>query len=304
MFERFGYGQVAHADDRVRRGSRARRRARRAGRLPVLRRDGALLAMRTDMTIPIARLVATRFADAEPPFRLSYIGNAYRAVRPQRGQMRSSPRQGSSCSASTAPEGTAEVIEVLSARSTRSGSPGCDRARRRRSLPAAPRRARGARRARDRILELLAAHDLVGLEDEVDELEGLDARRRARRCCASRTCGAGPRCSSRPASSAAPPSSGRPSGCSDDLRRCWPRGASPTGSSSTSACSATSATTRGAILEVYDPALGHVLGGGGRYDELMGRFGRPLPAAGFALYLERVHVAQAEEERRAAGGRR
>ena len=60
----------------------------------------------------------------------------------------------------------------------------------------------------------------------------------------------------------------------------------------------------GAILEVYDPALGHVLGGGGRYDELMGRFGRPLPAAGFALYLERVHVAQAEEERLTTAGAR
>ena len=44
-----------------------------------------------------------------------------------------------------------------------------------------------------------------------------------------------------------------------------------------------------------------MLGGGGRYDELMGRFGRPLPAAGFALYLERLHVAQAEEERLADG---
>jgi ATP phosphoribosyltransferase regulatory subunit len=53
----------------------------------------------------------------------------------------------------------------------------------------------------------------------------------------------------------------------------------------------------GAILEVYDPALGHILGGGGRYDELMGRFGRPLPAVGFALYLERLHIAQAEEGR-------
>jgi ATP phosphoribosyltransferase regulatory subunit HisZ len=52
----------------------------------------------------------------------------------------------------------------------------------------------------------------------------------------------------------------------------------------------------GAILEVYDPALGHVLGGGGRYDELLRRFGVDLPAAGFALYLERVHVAQMEEE--------
>ena len=53
----------------------------------------------------------------------------------------------------------------------------------------------------------------------------------------------------------------------------------------------------GAILEVYDPAVGHVLGGGGRYDELMGRFGQPLPAAGFGLYLERVHIAQAQEEK-------
>ena len=50
-------------------------------------------------------------------------------------------------------------------------------------------------------------------------------------------------------------------------------------------------------LRALVPALGHMLGGGGRYDELMGRFGRPLPAAGFALYLERVHIAQAEEER-------
>jgi ATP phosphoribosyltransferase regulatory subunit len=52
----------------------------------------------------------------------------------------------------------------------------------------------------------------------------------------------------------------------------------------------------GAILEVYDPALGHVLGGGGRYDGLLRRFGLDRPAAGFALYMERVHVAQMEEE--------
>ena len=57
----------------------------------------------------------------------------------------------------------------------------------------------------------------------------------------------------------------------------------------------------GAILEVYDPALGHVLGGGGRYDGLLKRFGVDLPAAGFALYLERVHVAQLEEESRRGG---
>lgn len=58
----------------------------------------------------------------------------------------------------------------------------------------------------------------------------------------------------------------------------------------------------GAILEVYDPAVGQIIGGGGRYDGLLSRFGRELPAAGFALYLERVHIAQAEEERIAREG--
>jgi ATP phosphoribosyltransferase regulatory subunit len=53
----------------------------------------------------------------------------------------------------------------------------------------------------------------------------------------------------------------------------------------------------GAVFEVYDPAVGFALGGGGRYDELVGRFGRPLPACGIALDVQRVHVAQAAEER-------
>jgi ATP phosphoribosyltransferase regulatory subunit len=52
----------------------------------------------------------------------------------------------------------------------------------------------------------------------------------------------------------------------------------------------------GAVFEVYDPAVGFTLGGGGRYDDLLGRFGRALPACGMALDVQRVHVAQAAEE--------
>jgi ATP phosphoribosyltransferase regulatory subunit len=52
----------------------------------------------------------------------------------------------------------------------------------------------------------------------------------------------------------------------------------------------------GAVFEVYDPALGAPLGGGGRYDDLLGRFGRPLPAVGFALGIDRLHIALAGEE--------
>ena len=53
----------------------------------------------------------------------------------------------------------------------------------------------------------------------------------------------------------------------------------------------------GAVFEVYDPALGAPIGGGGRYDELLGRFGRSLPAVGFALGVDRLHIALAGEER-------
>jgi ATP phosphoribosyltransferase regulatory subunit len=45
----------------------------------------------------------------------------------------------------------------------------------------------------------------------------------------------------------------------------------------------------GAVFEVYDPALGARIGGGGRYDE--------LPAVGFALDVDQLHQALAGEER-------
>ena len=77
---------------------------------------GELLAMRSDMTIPIARLVAEPLRRGQkPPFRLFYIGSAYRAIRPQRGQMREFIQAGVELVGAEAPDGTAEVIEVLSA---------------------------------------------------------------------------------------------------------------------------------------------------------------------------------------------
>jgi ATP phosphoribosyltransferase regulatory subunit len=59
----------------------------------------------------------------------------------------------------------------------------------------------------------------------------------------------------------------------------------------------------GAVFEVYDPAVGMPIGGGGRYDHLLGQFGRDLPAVGFALEVEKLHQALAAEERLAEGAR-
>ena len=42
----------------------------------------------------------------------------------------------------------------------------------------------------------------------------------------------------------------------------------------------------GVHFEVYVARAGRAAGAGGRYDELMGRFGRPMPAVGFSLDLD------------------
>ena len=44
----------------------------------------------------------------------------------------------------------------------------------------------------------------------------------------------------------------------------------------------------GAVYEVYASGLGFTLANGGRYDNLLRRFGEPLPATGFAISLERL----------------
>ena len=50
----------------------------------------------------------------------------------------------------------------------------------------------------------------------------------------------------------------------------------------------------GTIFHVYAPGPGEAIGAGGRYDELLGRFGAPMPAVGFALDLDSVAWALRE----------
>ncbi|MDQ3253645.1 MAG: ATP phosphoribosyltransferase regulatory subunit, partial [Acidobacteriota bacterium] len=53
----------------------------------------------------------------------------------------------------------------------------------------------------------------------------------------------------------------------------------------------------GAIMEISVPDLAGSLGGGGRYDNLVGMFsGRDVPACGFSLGLERIIVVMTERE--------
>jgi ATP phosphoribosyltransferase regulatory subunit len=44
----------------------------------------------------------------------------------------------------------------------------------------------------------------------------------------------------------------------------------------------------GLVFRIYGEGLGFDVGGGGRYDTLLGRLGRPMPAIGFMLGLDRL----------------
>ena len=296
VFERFGYGEVAtptvEYDEVLARGGDV------SGAPSAHRFFGAggeLLAMRADMTVPIARLVANRYAGAEPPLRFFYNARAYREVRPQRGQMGEFFQAGVELVGSDAPTGTVEVIEVLSAALDAAGLGRAviglgDAALYRQLLEEL---GVGAD-ARERVLDLLAARDLVGLRNQIAALELTDSEREL--LTAVPTLRGGPEVLERARELGGEATNRALGRLAETYAGIAERGIADRVKLDLGLLRDLGYYT-GAILEVYDPALGHVLGGGGRYDELMGRFGAPLPAVGFALYLERVHIAQAEEER-------
>jgi ATP phosphoribosyltransferase regulatory subunit len=290
VFERAGYGEV-YTPALEYETTFARTSAGASGpAYRVFDELGNVLVLRSDMTIPIARLVATRYRDAEPPLRFSYFAHAYRSVRPQRGQSREFLQAGIELIGATAPEGTAEVLTVLCNALDAAGletfriglgdaslySALLDR------LGVEPER-------RERILTELANGDFVGLQTEVDAL-GLspdDADLLLR----------------------VPQRRGGP-----EVLQTLPARleAAANGMRAVHGLLAPEVADRiifdlglvrglgyytGAVFQVYDPAYGVPLGIGGRYDDLLGQFGRPLPAVGFALNVERLHIALTGEER-------
>lgn len=297
VFEARGYGEVAtpaiEYDEVLARGGG--RPAEDAYRF--FGEDGELLALRSDMTVPIARLVASRYGGVEPPIRLCYLADTYRVVRPQRGQMREVSQAGVELIGGPAAEGTVEVIEVLEAALDAAGLDRAVIGLGDADLFSHLLGELGVEGAdRERVLARLATHDLVGIEAELEALPVLGPEAIST-CLALAQLRGGKEVLARArelAGDAVERAIARIEETYLELER---RGAAERVLIDLGLLRDLGYYS-GAILEVYDPALGHIIGGGGRYDGLLKRFGVDLPAAGFALYLQRVHVAQMEEEAR------
>jgi len=290
-FESAGYGEVwtpaLEYEEVLRAGDGA---ASKAG-YRMFDEQGHVLALRSDMTIPIARVAATRYRAEGGPLRLCYFAHAYRSVGRGSGQQREFLQAGAELIGVEGPGGEAEVIALLLAALDRAGL-----ARHRIGLGdgALYRHLLSNLEvpAEDHadLLERLSARDMVGLEMRVAQLGLPDsARRLLTRLPELR---GGPGVLER-ASEAAGPSV---EGLQTLYAALQDRGVADRVIIDLGLVRDLSYYT-GAVYEVYDPAVGFTLGGGGRYDDLIGSFGTPRPACGVGLDVQRVHIARAAEER-------
>lgn len=256
--------------------------------------DGSLLALRPEMTVPIARLSASRLAGAPAPHRIRYSSDVFREHASLRGQSRQFRQLGIELVGAHGAAADTEVvlllIGALEAAGLESFVVGVGTAE---VLRALLERAGGPAEWRAAMIAAIQGRNLV----EIDRLSGREDLD--------------------PMLSTAFREIPRLRGGNEALLRCRElaegcgcASALETITTVWSALSALDRTARaqldfgimrsfgyytGLQVEAYAPGLGLGLAGGGRYDGLLSAFGHPAPAAGFAIGLERLMIALAEQ---------
>lgn len=74
--------------------------------------QGRILVLRPDITVPVARITASKFKDAEYPLRFSYIGNVFRYNEYGGGKQNEFTQAGIEVLGVNTPESDAEVISI------------------------------------------------------------------------------------------------------------------------------------------------------------------------------------------------
>jgi ATP phosphoribosyltransferase regulatory subunit len=251
--------------------------------------DNQMLLLRPEMTTPIARVISQRLAGSPPPHKLSYVLPAYRRASVGRGQSAELYQAGVEVVGSASPREDASTIALLvdvlqslglSAPSDFAvvlGQSAFYAGYLRYVAPDAAKAVTGA----------LAAKDLVAVDDLAGELPA-DA-------------GAGVRGIPRIVGPAADESLLEEAGrfvvgkqsrealenLREILRHLEAHGVLGAVILDLGLSGRHEYYT-GAVYEAYAAGLGFTVANGGRYDNLLRRFGKELPATGFAIYLERL----------------
>jgi len=249
--------------------------------------DGRLLALVGERTISVARVVATQLRDGPFPLRLCYSGPVLRNQALLAGRRRESLQAGCELIGSDALSADAECVALAAQALENAGLSGvqidvghAD------FLPGLLEGAGLDDATRERVLQALQDRDLVAVEEALEgTVVGNAERSLLLRFPALRggreildVAAQGLRAE-------------RPLRALDELRRLWDLLAAH--GLNGGALHLDLGAVRdwdyytGPTFEVFTRDLGFPLGAGGRYDQLLSRFGFPLPATGFVISVDR-----------------
>lgn len=296
-FARYGYREVrtpllefAEVMDRAQEGGLGR-----AFRL--FDDHGQVLVVRPDLTIPVARLVAGRLGDHPGPLRVSYVAECLRPAPSGKAQRVDERQAGLELVGLFGPAADAEIVSLLVTGLTALGIDDLSVALGDVSLTRAVLDGVGVSDAdQSRLREAVRARNLVAwrriaqslaLDDDarrlVAQLPTVRGGADVLRDLAAAVPAAEPQCSALLTTLDLLEQHGADAHVMADLGvlRDW-------------------GYYSGIVVEAYAPGVGRPVAVGGRYDELVGRFGASRPAVGAAVILDRVHEAVAVRNGRAA----
>jgi ATP phosphoribosyltransferase regulatory subunit len=258
--------------------------------------DNQMLLLRPEMTTPIARLISQRLAGGPPPHKLCYVLPAYRRASVGRGQSAELYQAGVEVVGSSSPREDASTIALLVdvLQSLGLDAPTGFAVVLGQSAFYAGYLRHAAPDAATAITSALAAKDLVAVDAIASELPANAA--------------AGVRGIPRIVGPARDESVIEEAGrfvvgeeaeqalenLREILRHLEAHGALGTVILDLGLSGRHDYYT-GAVYEAYAAGLGFTVANGGRYDNLLRRFGKDLPATGFAIYLERLLSVLPEE---------
>lgn len=243
---------------------------------------GEDLVLRPDPTSAVARVVATALREEPPPLKLGYVCPVFRREQPHGGQFREFHQAGIEWIGAAGVEADAEIVQLALRCADRLGIPGA------RVQLGSVALARGLFAGRldgpglRRLLEALDHRSRPAVEamarEGVCDPETTD---RALRLLGAK---GGPETFEELAPLADHPAAAR---ALEQLRSLWTR--LPPERVLLDPCAVRGGEYyTGPLFRLYAPGQGFELGRGGRYDRLLARFGRDLPAVGFALEVERL----------------
>jgi len=260
--------------------------------------DNQMLLLRPEMTIPIARLVAQRLRNFPPPHKLSYVLPVYRRTSVGRGQSAELYQAGVEVVGSPSPQEDAGTIALLVDVLNTLGleAPGDFAVVLGKTAFYEAYLGHVAPEAAPSLLAALASKDLVRVDALAATLTDRAAAgvRGIPRLVGAAADGAVLEEAAELAAGA-PEALVAPENLREILRHLDAYGCLDAVILDLGLIGRHNYYT-GAVFETYAAGLGFTIANGGRYDNLLKRFGQDLPATGFAIYLERLLSVLPEAE--------